>query len=167
MLIERRDNLMRVRRLNEEQSEMEQELGSNGVTAIEIVLKRTDLEAFSSRLLRIKPGGYTAYHDHSREHVVIVIGGLCKVETNNQIQDLGETHAITIQSGVPHKFYNPGPKRLELLIMNFYLQEQKPIEAPTSITQISEPMSTPIVPQPITHTIEPKSKDKYGDKSNY
>ena len=132
MFIERRDNLIKIRRLSEEPGEKEQESGSNGVTAIDVVLKRTGLEAFGCRILRIEPGGHTAFHDHSREHVVIVIRGRCEVDANNRTQNLGEASVITIQSGVSHKFYNPGPERLALLIMNLYLQEQKPIKPPTS-----------------------------------
>jgi quercetin dioxygenase-like cupin family protein len=140
---------MKVRRLKEEPGIPEQESGSSGVTAVDIVLKRSDMEAYSSRMLRIEPGGHTAYHDHTREHIAVILHGKCRVETNNQTEAVGEAHVISIPAGVPHRFFNNGPERLAILIMNFFPPEVKQIE--TIKTQEIE-VKSPSEPEPITET---------------
>lgn len=117
--------MMKVRRLKEEPGILEQESGSSGVTAVDIVLKRSDMEAYSSRMLRIDPGGHSAYHDHAREHIAVILHGKCRVETNNQTETVGEAHVISIPPGVPHRFFNNGPERLAILIMNFFPPEEQ------------------------------------------
>ena len=119
---------MKVRRLKEEPGIPEQESGSSGVTAVDIVLKRSDMEAYSSRMLRIEPGGHTAYHDHVREHIAVILHGKCRVETNNQTENVGEAHVISIPTGVSHRFFNSGQERLAILIMNFFPPDVKQIE---------------------------------------
>jgi quercetin dioxygenase-like cupin family protein len=120
---------MKVRRLKEEPGIPEQESGSTGVTAVDIVLKRSDMEAYSSRMLRIEPGGHTAYHDHAREHIAVILHGKCRVETNNQTETVSEAHVISIPASVPHRFFNNGTERLAILIMNFFPPEVKQIES--------------------------------------
>jgi quercetin dioxygenase-like cupin family protein len=121
--------LIRVRRLNEEPGELEKEEGSQGVNSIDIILKRSDLKAFSSRILRINPGGHTAFHSHTREHVAIVLTGRCKVETKEATQELREAMIVTIPSGEGHKFVNSGSVPLAILILNLFTEEEpKPAE---------------------------------------
>jgi quercetin dioxygenase-like cupin family protein len=115
--------VIRVRRLNEEPGEPEKEEGSQAVNSIDVVLKRTDLKAFSSRILRIEPGGHTAFHSHPREHVAIVLRGRCKVETKDAAQELKEAMIVTIPSGEGHRFFNVGTERLALLILNLFTEE--------------------------------------------
>ena len=86
------------------------------------------MEAYSSRMLRIEPGGYTAYHDHVREHIAVILHGKCRVETNNQTENVGEAHVISIPTGVSHRFFNSGQERLAILIMNFFPPDVKQIE---------------------------------------
>jgi len=116
--------MIRVRKLNEEPGEPEREEGSQGVNSIDVVLKRADLKAFSSRILRIKPGGHTAFHDHTREHVAIVLRGRCRVETKDSTQELRDAMIVTIPSGEGHRFFNPGSDRLALLILNLFAEEE-------------------------------------------
>ena len=140
---------MKVRRLKEEPGIPEQESGSSGVTAVDIVLKRSDMEAYSSRMLRIEPSGHTAYHDHTREHIAVILHGKCRVETNNQTEAVGEAHVISIPAGVPHRFLNNGPERLAILIMNFFPPEVKQIE-PIKTEEIE--VKSPSEPEPIAET---------------
>jgi quercetin dioxygenase-like cupin family protein len=116
--------MIRVRKLNEEPGEPEREEGSQGVNSIDVVLKRADLKAFSSRILRIEPGGHTAFHDHTREHVAVVLRGRCRVETKESTQELREAMIVTIPSGEGHRFFNPGSDRLALLILNLFAEEE-------------------------------------------
>jgi quercetin dioxygenase-like cupin family protein len=116
--------MIRVRKLNEEPGEPEREEGSQGVNSIDVVLKRADLKAFSSRILRIEPGGHTAFHDHTREHVAVVLRGRCRVETKESTQELREAMIVTIPSGEGHRFFNPGSHRLALLILNLFAEEE-------------------------------------------
>ena len=116
--------MIRVRKLNEEPGEPEREEGSQGVNSIDVVLKRADLKAFSSRILRIEPGGHTAFHDHTREHVAVVLRGRCRVETKDSTQELRDAMIVTIPSGEGHRFFNPGSDRLALLILNLFAEEE-------------------------------------------
>ncbi len=131
--------MIKVRRLNEEPGEPEKEEGSQAVNSIDVVLKRTDLKAFSSRILRIEPGGHTALHAHSREHVAIVLRGRCRVETKDATQELKEAMIVTIPSGEGHRFFNFGDERLALLILNLFTEEDpkptSPEPAPTEKTE--------------------------------
>ncbi len=123
--------MIRVRRLSEEPGAPEAESGAQGVNAIDLVLKRADLKAFSSRVLRIGPGGHTAFHSHSREHVAIVLSGRCRVETNDTNTEIRSGMVVAIPSNEGHRFFNPGSDRLALLVLNFFTEEeQKPAEAP-------------------------------------
>jgi len=116
--------MIRVRKLNEEPGEPEREEGSQGVNSIDVVLKRADLKAFSSRILRIEPGGHTAFHDHTREHVAVVLRGRCRVETKDSTQEIREAMIATIPSSEGHRFFNPGSDRLALLILNLFAEEE-------------------------------------------
>ena len=118
---------MKVRRLREEPGEPEREEGSSGVNSVDLVLKRGDIAGFSSRILRIEPGGHTAFHEHEREHVAVVLRGRCRAETRTDTTDVGEGCIVSIPPGEPHRFSNPGKERLALLIMNLFPREaQKP-----------------------------------------
>jgi quercetin dioxygenase-like cupin family protein len=122
--------MIKFRKLYEEPGEPEKEEGSQGVNSIGVVLKRVDLKAFSSRILRIEPGGHTAFHDHTREHVAVVLRGRCRVETKDSTQELREAMIVTIPSGEGHRFFNPGSDRLALFILNLFTEdESKPIDS--------------------------------------
>ena len=124
--------MIRVRKLSEEPGVPEAESGSQGVNSIDLVLKRTDLKAFSSRVLRIEPGGHTAFHDHTREHVAVVLSGRCRVETRNANQEIRGGMVVAVPSGEGHSFLNPGSERLALLILNLFSEEEpKPEPTPT------------------------------------
>jgi len=116
---------IRIRKLIEEPGEELEREGHSGVNSVWVSLKRDDLEAFSSRLLRIDPGGHTGLHEHEREHIAIVLSGRCLVETDNEGRHVREGHIITIPEGVAHRFVNDSDKRLALLIMNFYIEKEK------------------------------------------
>ena len=111
---------VKIRRLSEEPGEEEDTEGFSGVNNVWAVLKRDDLEAFSSRIFRIEPGGHTALHSHDREHIAVVIRGVCSVEWGEASDDVGEGSIISVGRGVPHRFVNRGRERLALLIMNFF-----------------------------------------------
>lgn len=113
---------LRIRKLSEEPGIDEQEKGFTGVNTVWAVLKRTDLTAFSSRIFRIEPGGHTAGHTHDREHVVVVVSGNCIVESDEFKKSVNAGNIITVPNNISHKFFNPGPKRLVLLIMNLFLE---------------------------------------------
>jgi len=128
--------MIRVRKLNEEPGAPEAEGGAQGVSSIDLVLKRTDLKAFSSRVLRIEPGGHTAFHDHTREHVAVVLRGRCRVETRDATQEVREAMVVTIPSGEGHRFFNPGSERLALLILNLFTEEEpKPAAAAAEMSE--------------------------------
>jgi quercetin dioxygenase-like cupin family protein len=120
---------MKVRRLREEPGEPEKEEGSSGVNSVDVVLKREDIAGFSSRILRIEPGGHTAFHEHEREHAAVVLRGRCRAETKTDMADVGEGCIVSIPPGEPHRFNNPGKERLALLIMNLFPREEPKQEA--------------------------------------
>ena len=128
--------MIRVRRLNEEPGEPEKEEGSQGVNSIDVILKRSDLKAFSSRILRINPGGHTAFHSHMREHIAIVLTGRCKVETKEATQELREAMIVTIPSGEGHRFLNSGSVPLAILILNLFTEEEPKPEEPAPIGMV-------------------------------
>jgi len=129
--------MIRVRKLKEEPGETEREEGSQGVNSIDVVQKRVDLKAFSSRILRINPGGHTSFHNHSREHVAVVLTGMCRVETMDATQELREAMVVTVPSGEGHRFVNPGSVPLAILILNLFTEEElKSVEpAPAEKTE--------------------------------
>ena len=114
---------LRVRKLSEEPGVDEMEEGFSGVNTVWAVLKRTDLAGFSSRIFRMEPGGHTATHAHDREHVAVVVSGTCRVEGGEETRTVGAGNIITVPRNLPHRFSNPGPGRLVLLIMNLFVHE--------------------------------------------
>jgi len=120
---------MKVRRLREEPGEPEKEEGSSGVNSVDVVLKREDIAGFSSRILRIEPGGHTAIHEHEREHVAVVLRGRCRAETKTDMADIGEGCIVSVPPGEPHRFNNLGKERLALLIMNLFPRGEQKQEA--------------------------------------
>ena len=120
---------MKVRKLREEPGEPEKEEDSSGVNSVDVVLKREDIAGFSSRILRIEPGGHTAFHEHEREHVAVVLRGRCRAETKTDVADVGEGCIVSIPPGEPHRFNNTGKERLALLVMNLFPREEPKQEA--------------------------------------
>ncbi|MBN1682311.1 cupin domain-containing protein [Candidatus Bathyarchaeota archaeon] len=129
-------SIIKVRKLNEEPGELVNESDSLFVNSVDVVLKRSDFDSFSSRILRIEPGGHTAFHFHLREHIVIVIRGTCRVETDDQTIEVQEAQIVTIPPNVSHRFSNPSNERLALLIMNFF--EESKIISPQPLPEVSE-----------------------------
>jgi quercetin dioxygenase-like cupin family protein len=119
--------MIRVRRLSEEPGAPEAESGAQGVNSIDLVLKRADLKAFSSRVLRIEPGGHTAFHSHAREHLAVVLSGRCRVETKDANQEIRGGMVVSIPPNEGHRFFNPGSDRLALLVLNFFTADE-PVE---------------------------------------
>jgi quercetin dioxygenase-like cupin family protein len=119
--------MIRVRRLSEEPGAPEAEIGAQGVNSIDLVLKRADLKAFSSRVLRIEPGGHTAFHSHAREHLAVVLSGRCRVETKDANQEIRGGMVVSIPPNEGHRFFNPGSDRLALLVLNFFTADE-PVE---------------------------------------
>jgi quercetin dioxygenase-like cupin family protein len=113
---------VKVRRLSEEPGIEEPEEGFSGVNTVWAILKRTDLSGFSSRIFRMEPGGHTATHTHEREHVAVVVSGVCKVESIPDLVTVNSGSLITVPPNLPHKFSNPGQDRLVLLIMNIFTE---------------------------------------------
>jgi quercetin dioxygenase-like cupin family protein len=113
---------VRVRKLSEEPGLEETEEGFKGVNTVWVVLKRIDLTGFSSRIFRMEPGGHTATHTHSREHVVLVVSGVCRVEGIPEPVTVVQGSIITVPANLPHSFSNPGRDRLVLLIMNMFTE---------------------------------------------
>jgi len=109
---------IRVRKLSEEPGINETEPGFQGVNSIWMVLKRTDLAEFSSRIFRMDPGGHTAIHTHEREHVAVVVSGSCRVEVGEESWTAEAGSIITVPPNLIHRFTNPDKERLVLLIMN-------------------------------------------------
>ena len=116
---------LRVRKLSEEPGVDEQEEGFRGVNSVWAVLKRTDLTGFSSRIFRMELGGHTATHAHDREHVAVVVSGTCVVESDGETRKVGAGNIVAVPRNLPHRFSNPGPGRLVLLIMNLFMYDEK------------------------------------------
>jgi quercetin dioxygenase-like cupin family protein len=117
---------VRVRRLSEEPGIEETEEGFSGVNTVWAVLKRTDLSGFSSRIFRMEPGGHTVIHTHEREHVAVVVSGVCRVEGIPDPVTAIQGSIITVPPNLPHSFSNPGRDRLVLLIMNMFTESDAP-----------------------------------------
>ena len=144
--------MIKIRKLSEEPGEPEREEGSNGVNSVDVVLKRTDLKAFSSRILRINPGGHTAFHEHSREHIAMIIRGNCRVETKDETHEVREGMIVTVSSGVGHRFFNSGSEPLALLILNFFTENEDnpvvPLASTAEKTIIENPKEGPKAESP-------------------
>ena len=117
---------LRIRKLSEEPGSDEVEEGYSGVNSVWVVLKRTDLAGFSSRIFRIEPGGRTRMHTHDREHVAVVIKGTCLVDTGTEVKEVREGSIVTVPANTPHRFSNASPEGLVLLIMNLYTATSAP-----------------------------------------
>jgi len=112
---------LEVRKLSEEGEKISEE-GYVGVNSLMVMSERKDLSAFSCRVFRIEPKGRTSMHYHGREHIVLVVEGVCKIECEAECQEVAEGGIIYIKSGLKHKFSNPRDKTLVLLIMNLHLK---------------------------------------------
>ena len=131
--------MIRVRKLSEEPGAPETEDGSQGVNSIDLVLKRMDLKAFSSRILRIEPGGHTAFHSHTREHVAVLLSGRCRVETKDAMQEIRGGMVVAIPSGEGHRFFNPGSERLALLVLNLFAEDEPKPAVPAPAVEGPKP----------------------------
>lgn len=125
---------LKVRRLTEEPGSDEFEEGYRGVNTVWMVLRRTDLAGFSSRIFRVEPGGHTPVHAHDRGHVAMVIRGICRVECGSEVEEVGEGCIVTIPSNAAHRFSNPGRERLVLLVMNLHVDPSKTVKAASEPT---------------------------------
>ena len=130
---------VKVRKLSEEPGIEETEEGFSGVNSIWAVLKRTDLAGFSSRIFRMDPGGHTANHTHDREHLAVVVSGVCKVEGIPDPVTVGSGSIISVPPNLPHSFSNPGRDRLVLLIMNMFTESDAPQAEPEKEEAEGEP----------------------------
>ncbi|MBS7619491.1 cupin domain-containing protein [Candidatus Bathyarchaeota archaeon] len=113
---------MEVRKLSEEEGEKIAEEGYAGVKSLMVMPERKDLSGFSCRVFRIEPKGHTSMHSHEREHVVLVMKGVCKIECEAECQEVDEGDFIYIKPGLKHKFSNPKDRTLALFIMNLHLK---------------------------------------------
>jgi quercetin dioxygenase-like cupin family protein len=126
---------VKVRKISEEPGIQETEEGFSGVNSVWAVLKRTDLTGFSSRIYRMEPGGHTEIHTHDREHLAVVVSGICKVEGIPDPVTVGSGSIISVPSDLPHSFSNPGRDRLVLLIMNMFTESYSPETAEEDIPE--------------------------------
>jgi quercetin dioxygenase-like cupin family protein len=109
---------LKVRKLSEEPGINETETGFQGVNTVWVVLKRANLSEFSSRIFRMESESHTVTHTHEREHICVVISGVCRIEVGEKSWTVGTGNIITIPPNLVHRFSNPGKERLVLLIMN-------------------------------------------------
>ena len=116
---------VRIMKLSEVPGVDMEEEGFKGVNSVWAVLKRDDVTAFSSRIFRMGPGGHTAMHAHDREHVAVVVRGLCRIEGEGTIDEAGEGSVVAIPVGVPHRFSNETQDQIVLLIMNIYKSSEE------------------------------------------
>ena len=116
---------VRIMKLSEVPGVDMEEEGFKGVNSVWAVLKRDDVTAFSSRIFRMGPGGHTAMHAHDREHVAVVVRGMCRIEGNGTIDEAGEGSVVAIPVGVPHRFSNETQDQIVLLIMNIYKSSEE------------------------------------------
>lgn len=113
---------MEVRNLLEEEGEKFTEEGYAGVNSLTVMDERKDLSGFSCRVFEIEPNGHTSMHSHEREHIVLVMKGVCKVEFEAECREVAEGSVIYVKSGFKHRFLNPKNQTLTLLIMNLHLK---------------------------------------------
>jgi quercetin dioxygenase-like cupin family protein len=59
-------------------------------------------------------------HAHDREHVAVVVRGVCWVEGDGTTDEAREGSVVAIPAGVPHRFSNETQDQIVLLIMNIY-----------------------------------------------
>jgi quercetin dioxygenase-like cupin family protein len=111
---------VRIMKLSEVPGVDMEEEGFSGVNSVWAVLKRDDVTAFSSRIFRISSGGHTAMHAHDREHVAVVVRGMCRIEGDGTTDEAREGSVVAIPAGVPHRFSNETQDQIVLLIMNIY-----------------------------------------------
>ena len=74
----------------------------------------------------MKPGGHTATHIHEREHIAVVVSGICKVEVGEESWTAKAGSIITVPPNLIHRFSNPGREGLVLLIMNLTPRIEQP-----------------------------------------
>jgi quercetin dioxygenase-like cupin family protein len=116
---------VRIMKLSEVPGVDMEEEGFKDVNSVWAVLKKDDVTAFSSRIFRMGPGGHTAMHAHDREHVAVVVRGMCRIEGDGTIDEAGEGSVVAIPVGVPHRFSNETQDQIVLLIMNIYKSSEE------------------------------------------
>jgi quercetin dioxygenase-like cupin family protein len=125
---------MKLRRLSQEPGEDVAEEGYAGVNSVWVVPERADIAAFSSRMFLMAPSGHTSMHAHDREHVALVIRGICRIECSREVKVAEAGDVMTIPPNAAHRFSNVGTDPLALLIMNFYPDPRKIVKADSSRT---------------------------------
>lgn len=116
---------LRVRRINQEPGEPMPGEGHREVNSVTVV-DETEVSHYSCRVLRIEPGGGTASHSHPRVHVVLVLSGAARVETDQEVTEIKPGMVVTVPGDIPHRFVNVTNSRAALLVQNLFPRDRSP-----------------------------------------
>jgi len=112
---------LEIRRLSEGKSKTMVEEGQLGVKSVIVVPKREDIKGYSCRILRIDAKGAKSFHKHEREHVVFVLSGKIRVETDTEFKEARSGRIIYIPSGFIHRFVNITSRRTNIMVQNLFM----------------------------------------------
>jgi len=110
---------LKVRKLSEEPGEPMPGEGNRGVNSVMLV-EETPVDSYSCRMLRITPGGGTGMHSHPRIHVVVILSGRVRVETEQDVMELRTGSVVTLPGDMPHRFVNVTDRPAALMVQNLF-----------------------------------------------
>ena len=93
--------------------------GHRGVTSIMAVPERK-VTSYSCRVMRFEKDGSTAIHSHEREHVVAVLKGKVRIESESEMVELTSDNVVVVSPYARHRFVNLDNCDSVIMVQNLY-----------------------------------------------
>ena len=81
------------------------------ITGVRMKILMSDKDGapnFVMRVFEVEPGGHTAFHTHTWEHEVYVLGGKGVVKEGQKDHHVEKGSFVLVAPGEEHQFINPG-----------------------------------------------------------
>jgi quercetin dioxygenase-like cupin family protein len=93
------------------------ETGAEGVAVRWVITDRDGADNFSMRVISVRPGGHTPYHDHPWEHEVFVLRGHGMIVHGAGEVGCAPGDVVFIPPSERHQFRNPTDELLEFICL--------------------------------------------------
>lgn len=89
--------------------------GADGLTVRWVINASQGATNFAMRVLELKPGKVSPFHQHENEHEVFVLEGEGEVETLEGSQKIKSGSVVFIPENESHQFRNTGKKSMRFI----------------------------------------------------
>jgi quercetin dioxygenase-like cupin family protein len=110
---------LKVLKISSEKGEPMPGEGHIGVESIMAIPERK-VESYSCRVMRFDRDGSTAMHSHEREHVVAVLKGKVRIDTESETVELTQDKVVIVPPNHSHRFINIDNNESVIMVQNLY-----------------------------------------------